>query len=56
MNFTYKDIGFWMLIIGGLGLFLYGITLISKTLKRLTGNKLRKIIESRKGNYEKSIS
>ena len=45
MNFTYKDIGFWMLIIGGLGLFLYGITLISKTLKRLTGNKLRKIID-----------
>lgn len=38
-----KQIAFYLL--GGLGIFLYGINLVGKTLKDLSGSKLKKIIE-----------
>lgn len=38
-----KQIAFYLL--GGLGIFLYGINLVGKALKDLSGSKLKKIIE-----------
>lgn len=47
------DIGFWAVVIGGLGLFLFGITYLSDTLKKVAGAKLRNIIAKAASNRVK---
>lgn len=46
MNYLtdYQDFAFWATMLGGLGLFLYGIFLLSNVLKKGAGQKLRKYI------------
>ncbi|MDD4532213.1 MAG: Na/Pi cotransporter family protein [Bacilli bacterium] len=46
MNYltNYQDFAFWSTMLGGLGLFLYGIFLLSSVLKKGAGQKLRKYI------------
>ena len=50
---TWQDVGFWAVIIGGLGLFLFGITYLSDTLKKVAGSKLRNIIAKAASNRVK---
>jgi len=46
MNYLtdYQNFAFWATMLGGLGLFLYGISMLSNVLKRGAGQKLRKYI------------
>ena len=44
-TFSTNPIGFWMVVIGGLALFLFGISNISKVMKALASTKLRSIID-----------
>lgn len=48
--FTYNEVGFWTIVLSGLGLFLYGIFSISKVLKRMANKKLRAIIDKCSSN------
>lgn len=41
---TNLDFSYWAIIIGGLGLFLFGISFMSTSIKRIAGDKLKKII------------
>jgi phosphate:Na+ symporter len=43
------------IVLGGLGLFLYGITLMSDSLKQLAGNKLKSLIAKATGTLFKGI-
>lgn len=43
--YSYDTFPFWGVVLGGLGLFLYGINSISKILKTTAGTKLQKIID-----------
>ena len=42
--FEYTNPLFWIMVLSGLGLFLYGINSISSVLKKIAGNALRKVI------------
>lgn len=42
--FDITDIGYWVMVLGGLGLFLFGINSISKVLKRMASKKLETAI------------
>ncbi len=44
-----------MPLLGGLGLFLYGMTVMSEGLEKSAGNKLEKIIEKLSGNVFKGV-
>jgi len=44
-KYNYTNPEFWMIVIGGLALFLYGIFLISKVLKKIAGKKLKTFID-----------
>jgi len=44
-----------MPLLGGLGLFLYGMTVMSEGLEKSAGNKLEKIIEKLSGNIFKGV-
>lgn len=49
MNLTLLDIQ-WQFIIGGLGIFLYGIKLMGDNLTKFAGSKLRELIEKYTSN------
>lgn len=54
-SFNYTSIGFWALVIGGLGLFLFGITFLSSNLKTLAdGDRFRRVISKATSNHIKS--
>lgn len=53
--FDYTQIQFWTFTLGGLGLFLFGIVSLSKTLKRITGNKLKKFLSKCSDNPIKGL-
>lgn len=56
MNFFSKEmIAIIMPLLGGLGLFLYGMTVMSEGLEKSAGNKLEKIIEKLSGNIFKGV-
>lgn len=42
--FSFKDVAFWTLTLGGLGLFLYGISHLSSSLKNMASSRLTGII------------
>ncbi len=42
--FSWNQVVFWTMTLGGLGLFLYGITSLSSTLKRMTSGRLSTFI------------
>lgn len=42
--FSWNQVAFWTMTLGGLGLFLYGITSLSSTLKRMTSGRLAAFI------------
>lgn len=42
--FSFKDVAFWTLTLGGLGLFLYGISHLSNTLKNMASSRLTGLI------------
>ena len=44
-----------MPLLGGLGLFLYGMTVMSEGLEKSAGNRLEKIIEKLSGNVFKGV-
>ena len=48
--FSWNEVAFWTLTLGGLGLFLYGITNLSNTLKRMASTKLSSIINKLSSN------
>ena len=48
--FAWNEIAFWTLVIGGLGLFLYGIVSLSKILKKIAGSKLKKFFSKCSNN------
>ena len=55
-KFISPDSPIWLIIIlilAGLGLFLYGINLMSTSLKTLAGNKLKIIIEKSTNSHLK---
>lgn len=53
--FTKEMIAIIMPLLGGLGLFLYGMTVMSEGLEKSAGNKLEKIIEKLSGNVFKGV-
>lgn len=56
-SFEYTSIGFWALIIGGLGLFLFGITFLSSNLKTVAdGDRFRRVMSKATSNYFKSCA
>lgn len=48
--FSWNEVAFWTLTLGGLGLFLYGITNLSKTLKRMASSRLSNVINKLSSN------
>src|SRR5574344_481810 len=54
-SYTYTDVAFWAMVVGGLGLFLFGITMLSSTIKKMAGNNLKKIISKATGNPVKGV-
>lgn len=48
--FSFNDVAFWFMVLGGLGLFLYGICSISTVLKKIAGKKLRETINKCSSN------
>lgn len=42
--YSFKDVAFWTLTLGGLGLFLYGITRLSSTLKNMASSRLTSLV------------
>lgn len=48
--FSWNEVAFWTLTLGGLGLFLYGITNLSKTLKRMASSRLSSVINKLSSN------
>ena len=56
MTFTAKEfIAILMPLLGGLGLFLYGMTVMSEGLEKSAGDKLEKLIEKLSGNIFKGV-
>lgn len=56
MTFTAKEfIAILMPLLGGLGLFLYGMTVMSDGLEKSAGDKLEKLIEKLSGNIFKGV-
>ena len=48
--FDWRELAFWTMILGGLGLFLFGISNISNTLKRMASSKLSVIVNKLSGS------
>ncbi len=42
--FSWNEVAFWTMTLGGLGLFLYGITSLSSTLKKMASSRLSNVI------------
>lgn len=42
--FSWNEVAFWSMTIGGLGLFLYGITSLSSVMKKISSGKLSNLI------------
>ena len=42
--FSWNQVAFWTMTLGGLGLFLYGITSLSSTMKKMTSGRLSSFI------------
>lgn len=56
MGFSFKELlGIIIPLLGGLGLFLYGMTTMSDGLEKSAGNKLEKIIEKLSSNIFKGV-
>lgn len=56
MTFSAKDLlAIVMPLLGGLGLFLYGMTIMSDGLEKSAGDKLEKLIEKLSGNIFKGV-
>lgn len=56
MGFSFKElVGIIIPLLGGLGLFLYGMTTMSDGLEKSAGNKLEKIIEKLSSNIFKGV-
>lgn len=56
MNINFTDLATLIMpLLGGLGLFLYGMTVMSEGLEKSAGNKLEKIIEKLSGNIFKGV-
>lgn len=53
--FDYTQVQFWTFTLGGLGLFLFGIVSLSKTLKRIAGNKLKSVLSKCSNNPIKGL-
>lgn len=53
--FEYTEVAFWTFVLGGLGLFLYGIVSLSRTLKKAAGGKLKKFLSKCSNNPVKGM-
>ncbi len=50
MGFTWYQVAFWTMTLGGLGLFLYGISSLSTVLKRMASTRLSGVINKLSNN------